>query len=75
MGFKPNQKLQDFLSEDLGKGDITSNLLEKKEISAKIITRQEAIVSGTNFAKQLFSLKSYIFLWKNQLFHQKAAFS
>ena len=62
MGFKPNQKLQEFLSEDLGKGDITSNLLEKKEISAKIITRQEAIVSGTNFAKQLFSLNFYYFL-------------
>ena len=57
MGFKPNQKLQEFLSEDLGRGDITSNLLEKKEISARIITRQETIVSGTNFAKQLFSLK------------------
>lgn len=57
MGFKPNQKLQEFLSEDLGRGDITSNLLEKKEISARIITKQETIVSGTNFAKQLFSLK------------------
>ena len=57
MGFKPNQKLQEFLSEDLGRGDITSNLLEKKEISARIITRQETSVSGTNFAKQLFSLK------------------
>ena len=57
MGFKPNQKLREFLSEDLGRGDITSNLLEKKEISARIITRQETIVSGTNFAKYLFSLK------------------
>jgi len=57
LGFKPNQKLQEFLSEDLGRGDITSNLLEKKEISARIITRQETIVSGTNFAKYLFSLK------------------
>lgn len=57
MGFNPNQKLQEFLSEDLGRGDITSNLLEKKEISARIITRQETIVSGTNFAKYLFSLK------------------
>ena len=57
MGFNPNQKLQEFLSEDLGRGDITSNLLEKKEISARIITKQETIVSGTNFAKQLFSLK------------------
>jgi len=57
LGFKPNQKLREFLSEDLGRGDITSNLLEKKEISARIITRQETIVSGTNFAKYLFSLK------------------
>jgi len=57
LGFNPNQKLQEFLSEDLGRGDITSNLLEKKEISARIITKQETIVSGTNFAKQLFSLK------------------
>jgi len=57
LGFKPNQKLREFLSEDLGRGDITSNLLEKKEISARIITRQETIVSGTNFAKHLFSLK------------------
>lgn len=57
MGFKPNQELQKFLDEDLGLGDVTSNLLEKKQIIAKIITRQETIVSGTNFAKQIFSLK------------------
>ena len=57
MGFKPNRELQKFLDEDLGLGDVTSNLLEKKQIIAKIITRQETIVSGTNFAKQIFSLK------------------
>ena len=57
MGFKPNLELQKFLDEDLGLGDVTSNLLEKKQIIAKIITRQETIVSGTNFAKQIFSLK------------------
>jgi len=57
LGFKPNQELQKFLDEDLGLGDVTSNLLEKKQIIAKIITRQETIVSGTNFAKQIFSLK------------------
>ena len=57
MGFKPNRELQKFLDEDLGLGDVTSNLLEKKQIIAKIITRQETIVSGVNFAKQIFSLK------------------
>lgn len=57
MGFKPNLELQKFLDEDLGLGDVTSNLLEKKQIIAKIIARQETIVSGTNFAKQIFSLK------------------
>tara|TARA_B110000014_G_scaffold256057_1_gene238672 strand:+ start:528 stop:1355 length:828 start_codon:yes stop_codon:yes gene_type:complete len=57
LGFKPNLELQKFLDEDLGLGDVTSNLLEKKQIIAKIIARQETIVSGTNFAKQIFSLK------------------
>jgi nicotinate-nucleotide pyrophosphorylase (carboxylating) len=57
LGFKPNRELQKFLDEDLGLGDVTSDLLEKKQIIAKIITRQETIVSGINFAKQIFSLK------------------
>jgi nicotinate-nucleotide pyrophosphorylase (carboxylating) len=55
--FKPNRELQKFLAEDLGLGDVTSNLLEKKQIKAKIITRQDTIVSGTNFVKQIFALK------------------
>ena len=57
MGFKPNQELRRFLNEDLGRGDVTSKLVEKKQITAKIVTRQETIVSGTNFAKKIFSLK------------------
>ena len=58
MVFKPNQELRKFLAEDLGKGDITSRLLERKVITAKIITRQNTIVSGTDFIKQIFSLKN-----------------
>ena len=57
MGFNPNQELRRFLNEDLGRGDVTSKLVEKKQITAKIVTRQETIVSGTNFAKKIFSLK------------------
>lgn len=58
MVFKPNQELRKFLAEDLGTGDITSRLLSKKTITAKIITRQDTIVSGTDFIKQIFSLKN-----------------
>jgi len=58
LGFKPNQELRKFLSEDLGRGDVTSKLLKKKQVTANIITRQETIVSGTKFAKQIFALKN-----------------
>ena len=57
MAFKPDQELQKFLDEDLGNGDITSKLLEKRKITAKIITKQETVVAGVNFVKQIFSLK------------------
>ena len=60
MGFNPNQELRRFLNEDLGRGDVTSKLVEKKQITAKIVTKQETIVSGTNFAKKIFSLKKCI---------------
>jgi len=56
--YQPNRELKKFLDEDIGNGDITSNLLDKKQITAKIISREKAIVSGTNFAKQIFSLKN-----------------
>ena len=58
MLYQPNRELKKFLDEDIGNGDITSNLLDKKQITAKIISREKAIVSGTNFAKQIFSLKN-----------------
>ncbi len=58
MVFNPSQELRKFLSEDLGKGDITSNLLDKKFITARIITRQDTIVSGTDFIKEIFALKN-----------------
>lgn len=46
-----------FLAEDIGKGDITSNLLPKKKISVKIISREEAIVAGASYVKEIFKLK------------------
>ncbi len=58
MVFQSSKELRKFLSEDIGKGDITSSLLEKKYITAKIITRENTIVSGTDFIKQIFALKN-----------------
>jgi len=55
--FSSRRELKRFLAEDIGKGDITSNLLKQKKITAKIITREETIVAGTKFAKQIFELK------------------
>ncbi len=46
-----------FLAEDLGKGDISSTLLPRKKIKARIISRQTAIVAGVKFAKEIFALK------------------
>lgn len=57
MTFNLRKELQSFLSEDIGKGDITSSLLSKKKISAKIVSREKAIVAGIKFAKEIFEIK------------------
>ena len=57
MKYSPKRELKRFLDEDVGNGDITSQLLQKKKITAKIITREDAIVAGTKFAKEIFLLK------------------
>ena len=57
MIYSPKRELKRFLDEDIGKGDITSKLLQKKSIVARIITREETIVAGTMYAKEIFALK------------------
>ncbi len=57
MAYSPKKELKRFLAEDVGKGDITSKLLQKKRINAKIITREKTIVAGVRFAREIFSLK------------------
>jgi nicotinate-nucleotide pyrophosphorylase (carboxylating) len=54
---RAKKALASFLAEDIGKGDITSNLLPKKRISAKIISRQKGILAGAQYAKEIFVLK------------------
>ena len=57
MDFSPKKELRKFLEEDIGKNDITGNLIKRKKICARIITRENCVVAGTNFTKQIFSLK------------------
>ncbi|MGY5143274.1 MAG: carboxylating nicotinate-nucleotide diphosphorylase [Candidatus Nitrosopumilus sp. bin_32a] len=55
--FNSKKQLSQFLAEDIGKGDITSNLLPKKRISVKIISRENAILAGVTYAKEIFKLR------------------
>jgi nicotinate-nucleotide pyrophosphorylase (carboxylating) len=51
------KRLLQFLDEDIGKEDITSSLLPKKKITGRIISRENAIVAGVRYAKEIFALK------------------
>ena len=57
MDNRPKKELVKFLAEDVGKGDITSNLLPRKKIKARIISRQDGIIAGVNYAKEIFFSK------------------
>lgn len=49
--------LKEFLAEDLGRGDITSDLLPRKKITGFIVSREAGIIAGTKYAKEIFRLK------------------
>ncbi|WP_048097335.1 carboxylating nicotinate-nucleotide diphosphorylase [Candidatus Nitrosopumilus salaria] len=55
--FNSKKQLLQFLAEDIGKGDITSALLPKRKITARIISRENAVVGGVSYAKEIFKLK------------------
>jgi nicotinate-nucleotide pyrophosphorylase (carboxylating) len=57
LDISPRKKLLQFLAEDIGKGDISSNLLPRKKIKAKIISRQNGVIAGVKYAKEIFILK------------------
>lgn len=57
LSFNSKKQLAQFLAEDIGKGDITSALLDKKRITVTIISREDAIVAGVHHAKEVFKIK------------------
>ena len=57
MGINIKKELLRFISEDIQGGDVTSILLPKKKIKAKIISRDDGILAGVKFAGGVFRLK------------------
>ena len=57
MDISPKKELIRFLAEDIGKEDISSKLLPRKKINAKIISRQNGVIAGVKFAQDIFVLK------------------
>jgi len=57
LGTNIKKELLRFISEDIQSGDVTSVLLPKKKIKAKIISRQEGVLAGVKFAGDIFRLK------------------
>lgn len=57
MDNRPKKELAKFLAEDLGKGDITSNLLPRIKIKGRIISRQDGVIAGVNYVKEIFLSK------------------
>ena len=57
MGTNIKKELLRFVSEDIQSGDVTSVLLPKKKIKAKIISREDGILAGVRFTREIFRLK------------------
>jgi len=57
LDISPKRELLRFLAEDIGKEDISSKLLPRKKIKAKIISRQNGVIAGVKFAQDIFVLK------------------
>jgi len=57
LGTNIKKELLRLISEDIQGGDITSVLLPKKKIKAKMISRQEGVLAGVKFAGDIFRLK------------------
>ena len=57
MGTNIKKELLRFISEDIQRGDITSVLLPKKKIDAKIISMECGVLAGVRFCKRDISSK------------------
>ena len=56
MGTNIKKELLRFISEDVQSGDVTSVLLPKNKITSRIISREDGILAGVRFARDIFRL-------------------
>ena len=57
MGTNIKKELSRFIAEDVQSGDVTSVLLPKNKIKAKIVSRENGVLAGVKFAGDIFRLK------------------
>ncbi len=50
------EALAEFLKEDIGRGDITSEIVPDEIVKAKIVCKERAVVAGLHEAKMLFKI-------------------
>lgn len=51
-----SRRLRAFLTEDVGRGDVSSAILPRRRIRARIITREPCVVAGTAYARRMFAM-------------------
>ena len=56
MSYNPRGDLERFLAEDIGSGDITSDLLSPGAMSARIVAKEAGVLAGIGFAAQIFEI-------------------
>lgn len=56
MRFDVQSELSRFLAEDVGDGDITGMLLQRRNVTARVIPRDDGILAGSRFAGMIFAL-------------------
>lgn len=57
MRYSAKSKIAQFLADDIGRRDITSDLLSDQRITGHIITKERAVLAGLGFAKTAFRLR------------------
>ena len=57
LGTNIKKELLRFIAEDIQNGDITSALLPKNKITAKIISKENGILAGVKFVGDIFRIK------------------
>jgi len=57
LGTNIKKELSRFIVEDVQSGDVTSVLLPKNKIKAKIVSRENGVLAGVKFAGDIFRLK------------------